>query len=94
MATEVLEHCHHVLFDDISVIFDLKKADKNHLVGMVKTLIDGYRHTDVREYYYYIHHSSLNYVIIPQLIICIIAHFIPHLIIFIIPHLIMLSFLN
>ena len=62
MATEVLEHCHHVLFDDISAIFDLKNADKNHLVAMVKTLIDGYRHTDVREYYYYIHHSLLNYM--------------------------------
>lgn len=50
MATEVLEHCHHVLFDDISTIFDLKNADKNHLVAMVKTLIDGYRHTDAVSY--------------------------------------------
>ena len=50
-ALEILEHCHHVLFDDLVIIFDLRSADRKALVTMVTVLLEAYRHTDVSQYY-------------------------------------------
>ena len=47
-ALEILERCHHVLFDDICTIFDLHSAEKRHLLSLIDCLTFNYRHTEVR----------------------------------------------
>ena len=47
-ALEILERCHHVLFDDICAIFDLSSAKKQCLLSLIECLTSNYRHTEVR----------------------------------------------
>ena len=46
-AIDILELCHHVMFDNLVDVFDLKNADREKLVAMIKRLKDDFRITDV-----------------------------------------------
>lgn len=44
----VLERCHHVLFDEVVAIFDLMNAERSKLVELIRILLESYRHSDVK----------------------------------------------